>query len=263
LLLGAAFSGVTACTAAGAASVAPLALRICQAYIDKARYQLKIARPIYVAYDEWNVWYRQRGRDSGLEERYDLADALAVASYLNVFIRQCRTVRIANLAQLVNVIAPIVTSETSLFLQTIYHPLRLYAEHLQEVALDAWVDSPSRQLTAEEEREGRSTQHPVADLSPFPYLDVCATCDAGGARYTIGVVNRHRDEALDATLRIEDLPIAVSGKAYVVNGSDVATTNSFEQPRAVQLDEAPIRMAGGELRWTFPAHSLTVLALSQ
>ena len=67
----------------------------------------------------------------GLEEHYSLADALAVATYLNIFIRHCRTVRIANLAQMVNVIAPIFTSPQGLYRQTIYHPLRLYAEHMQ------------------------------------------------------------------------------------------------------------------------------------
>jgi alpha-L-arabinofuranosidase len=60
-----------------------------------------------------------------LEERYNLADALAVATFLNVFVRQCAVVRMANLAQLVNVIAPIVTSPQGLFRQTIFHPFRL------------------------------------------------------------------------------------------------------------------------------------------
>ena len=69
--------------------------------------------PIGIAYDEWNVWYRTRSHEDrvgGVEEHYDLSDALAVATYLNIFIRHCRTVRIANLAQIVNAIAPIFTS---------------------------------------------------------------------------------------------------------------------------------------------------------
>ena len=93
------------------------------------------ARPIHIAFDEWNVWYRTRtdqDRKSGIEERYSLTDALAVAGYLHGFIRHCRVVRMANLAQLVNAIAPIFTSPQGLFLQTIYHPLRLYAEHMRE-----------------------------------------------------------------------------------------------------------------------------------
>ena len=67
--------------------------------------------------------------DLGLEERYNLSDALAVATYLNVFARHCETVKIANLAQMVNVIAPIFTNEDGLFLQTIYHPQALRRTH--------------------------------------------------------------------------------------------------------------------------------------
>ncbi len=82
------------------------ALRSSQAMIDLVRYNQHIEHPIHVAYDEWNVWFRMRDAESRLEEVYTLSDALAVASYLNAFIRNCNTVKIANLAQLVNVIAP-------------------------------------------------------------------------------------------------------------------------------------------------------------
>ncbi len=77
------------------------ALSVVGALIDRARYVQGIDREISVAYDEWNVWYRTDDRQ--LEERYNLADALAVATYLNVFVRQCWTVRMANLAQLVSI----------------------------------------------------------------------------------------------------------------------------------------------------------------
>ena len=46
-----------------------------------------IKHPPRIAYDEWNVWYRTL--DGGLEERYDFSDALAVATYLNIFVRNC------------------------------------------------------------------------------------------------------------------------------------------------------------------------------
>jgi alpha-L-arabinofuranosidase len=211
--------------------------------------------------DEWNVWYRARAAATRLKEVYDLSDALAVASFLNVFVRHCRTVKIANLAQLVNVIAPIFTSETGLFLQTIYHPLRLYTEHLQDVALDAWVDCETRVLTAEEDSQGRSTQHRAADLGPFPYLDVSATRSVDGSKLTVAVVNRHRDEPIDAALRVAGAG-AVRGTAYVANGRDPSAFNSFAEPDAVCVSEAPVEGAGGELRLSFPAHSVTVLAVA-
>jgi alpha-N-arabinofuranosidase len=98
------------------------AVRICAALIERARYTQRLSHPIAIAFDEWNVWYRTRtdeDRKSGIEERYNLSDALAVATYLHGFIRHCQVVRMANLAQLVNAIAPIFTSRAGLFLQTI------------------------------------------------------------------------------------------------------------------------------------------------
>ena len=108
---------------------------------------------------------RHEDRAGGIEERYNLSDALAIATFLNIFARQCRWVEIANFAQLVNAIAPIFTNQTGMFLQTIYHPLRLYAEHMQDEVLDALVES-----TTDGSRGARSGWRPhqnVADLGPF------------------------------------------------------------------------------------------------
>ena len=58
-----------------------------------------------------------------LEERYTFADALAVGTYLNIFVRNCDWVRMTNLAQMVNVIAPIVTTPDAVALQPIYYPV--------------------------------------------------------------------------------------------------------------------------------------------
>jgi len=104
-------------------------------------------RQMYIAWDEWNVWYRARGdRERGrriLEEHYNLEDALVIATFLNTFINNAHIVKIANLAQLVNVIAPIFTSETGLFLQTIYYPLQLFASNSFGTALELFVDAPT------------------------------------------------------------------------------------------------------------------------
>jgi len=101
--------------------------------------------PIYIAWDEYNVWYRARGGDAGrgkraLEERYNLEDALVIAEFLNAFIRNADVVKMANMAQLVNVIAPIFTNEKGMFKQTIYYPLWLFANHASGTSLDVFVD---------------------------------------------------------------------------------------------------------------------------
>lgn len=235
------------------------ALRVSGALIERARHTKNVQRPIYVAYDEWNVWFRARGHETALEERYTLADALAVATYLNVFIRYCQTVRIANMAQLVNVIAPIFTSPSGLFLQTIYHPLRLYAEHTQAVALDACVDCETYDLTAEEETSSRTNR--VADLGPFKLLDVAATRDTAGQLVALSVVNRDRDEAIRTTVQLSDGVQVAGVAAYEVNGPSPGATNSFERPDVVAVRELEVAVAGDRFDYTFPAHSVTLLRL--
>ena len=102
-------------------------------------------RRIYIAWDEWNVWYRARGAQQRgrriLEERYNLEDALVVATFLNSFVNHAHIIKMANMAQLVNVIAPIFTNEKGMFLQTIYYPLQLFANNTKGKALELFVES--------------------------------------------------------------------------------------------------------------------------
>ncbi len=233
------------------------ALDICQSLIDRARYVQRLDHSIYVTYDEWNQWFRHESV-SGHEERYTLADALAVGAYLNAFVRSCRTVRMANLAQMVNVIAPIVTSSQGLFLQTIYHPLRLYAEHMHGTALDVHVSAPTYDLSGHEEGGNR---HKVADLGPFSLLDVSAAYDRNHSVIVLGAVNRHPDRAIVADIVMADGAKTRAGRVFEVNGPDSGATNSFEQPGLVEVRERPLSPPDGQFCHVFPAHSITLLRL--
>jgi alpha-N-arabinofuranosidase len=102
-------------------------LQVVEGQIKAAQNAQRIRRPIYIAFDEWNTWYRARTgttefeiASTGLEERYNFEDALATGMFLNAFLRHANSVKMANLAQLVNVIAPIFANKEGLFLQTIY-----------------------------------------------------------------------------------------------------------------------------------------------
>src|SRR5678815_729740 len=87
---------------------------------------------LWLSFDEWNVWYRARTGDAVngrrqfapklLEEVYNLEDALLVGGFVNTLLRNADRVRLACLAQLVNVIAPLVTNDTGVLRQTIYFP---------------------------------------------------------------------------------------------------------------------------------------------
>src|SRR5262245_44610097 len=240
------------------------AVRICAALIERVRHRKQIAHRIHIAFDEWNVWWRTRShqdRVGGVEERYTLTDALAVATYLNGFLRHCRTVRMANFAQLVNAIAPIFTSPRGLFLQAIYHPLRLYAEHTQEVALDVHVESETYTLPPRQETEAFGRVHHVADLGPFALLDATATCDAAGRALTLAVINRDRERPHAAVVALSGATVAGRVAVAEVNGPEVSATNSFEAPTRVDVRERQLDATGARFEYTFPAHSVTVLRL--
>jgi alpha-N-arabinofuranosidase len=157
------------------------------------------------------------------------------------------------------VIAPIFTSPSGLFLQTIYHPLRLYAEHTQAIALDPHVDCGTYDLMAA--GEVPSLEHKVADLGPFKLLDVSATRDAAGQLVTLGVVNRDRDEAIPTTVQLGDGVRIAGVVASEVNGANPFAINSFDRPNEVAVREREVAASGDRFDYTFPAHSLTILRL--
>jgi alpha-N-arabinofuranosidase len=202
---------------------------------------------VKIAADEWNIWFRswfKRGDDHKLEEIYNLRDALWAASALNIFHRNCRTVQMADLAQLVNVIAPILANPTGIVLQTIYFPLQLYAQHSGNVALDTFV---------------RSETFP--DMPDTPYLDVSATTDDNGQELTLSVVNRNPTSEITADIAIEGFRLQSAGDLYEVNGPSLDATNTFAEPKNVGVKRSTFSGAGPSLRQTFPAHSLSVLTL--
>jgi alpha-N-arabinofuranosidase len=234
------------------------ALRICRSLIERARYCQRVDREVGIAYDEWNVWFRERGERSGLEERYTLADALAVATYLNVFVRRCAGLRMANLAQLVNVIAPILTSPDGLLLQSIYHPFRLCAEHVREVALDPLVRC---EMVAHADPPNAPWPHRVGDLGPFPVLDVAATRDAAATALTATVVNRSPHSVIRATLELDRPAAATGATVHLVHGDSPEAINTFEAPERVSVRTRQVAAPGGRLELELPPHSFSCVEI--
>ena len=112
-------------------------------------------KTIHLSFDEWNVWYHSNEQDSRLErwtqaphqleDVYDFQDSLLVGSMLITLLRHADRVKIACLAQLVNVIAPIMTSDTGAWRQTIYYPFWLTGKYGRGVVLQTLVDVPTYQ----------------------------------------------------------------------------------------------------------------------
>lgn len=217
----------------------------------------KAPRPA-IAMDEWNVWYRTFGE--GLEERYDLSDALCVAGFLNVMHRNCATVTLANLAQMVNVIAPIFTSPQGMFLQTIYHPMKLYRDQCPEVSLDALVESPTYSTKIFCERDSLGEDAPVDTV---PCLDVSATTDKEATQLCLAVINRHKDEVVETAIDLGGFKPKNKARIHEINGPDPSSQNSFDEPDKVKVEEKEFSGAAPEFAYEFPAHSITLIKLAR
>jgi alpha-N-arabinofuranosidase len=237
-------------------------LRVTDSVIELREARRRAARPIgnigfptvekrtQIAFDEWNIWYRRRdGRDRAvknkLEEPYNLRDALWTASMIHLFQRWGDKVTMANLAQMVNVIAPIMTSEKGLYLQPTFFPLELYRRESGDRVLAATADGPSFQ----------SRQY-----GEVPYLDICATKDDRG-RLSIGVVNRDQERALRADFELEGASPRSTGKAFLINGPSADSMNSFASPNTVGVSSRDFSGAGSRFSYEFPAHSISLLQI--
>jgi alpha-N-arabinofuranosidase len=215
--------------------------------------------PIYIAWDEYNVWYRKRGGEAGrgknaLEERYNLEDALVVSGFLNAFVRNADVVKMANMAQLVNVIAPIFTNETGMFKQTIYFPLQLFANNVFGTSLEVFVDCKSYNT----DKFALGLNETTAQLNNVPYLDVSATYNNG--ELILNVTNRNKDEAITTDILSQNGAFSGPFKVFEINGPDIKTANDFNKEPVKTIEKAnAITASGNKITYTFPPHSITMI----
>ena len=221
-----------------------------QRYIDMTRASIRevqtgaTPRPIYIAYDEWNVWYRTGNREK-LEETYNFEDALAMGMFFNTFFRNADIVKMANLAQMVNVIAPIMTNDTGLFLQPIYFPIAEYGKQRGNVSLDAFVASPTYRIA----------QRP----QDVKYLDVSVTYNTASHEVFVNVLNRSKDRDITTSIEDESGSFSTEATVWQMDYPDLKATHTFGDDQRVRPKTSAATLTGG--RYTFPAHSLTILRL--
>ena len=221
------------------------AVDACARYVQqKARRD----RRAYLCFDEWNVWYRARGgvHSDGqgkfapplIEERYNLEDALIVAMFLMSFIRHADCVKIANLAQLVNVIGPILTRGDDLLKQSIFYAFRMISTRKGGIALRGAVDGPGY----ESERYGS-----------VAYLDHAAVID--GDLLHVFAVNRHIEEPLRLTVECADRGIASLVDAEILH-AELKAENTFDEPDAVVSRPFEGWRTDGTAQAELPPHAL-------
>lgn len=222
--------------------------------IQAVQAGMRDPRPIHIAYDEWNVWYRARGDgehatgSTRLEELYNFEDALAMGMFLNSFIRHADVVKMANLAQIVNVIAPIFTNEKGLFLQPIYFPIAEYARQRGNTALDVWVKSPT---------------YRAGNRPPLGYLDVSATTDPKSGVVFLNVLNRSKGMEITAAIENQTGRLGETADVWEMNHPDLKAVHTFGNDRTVRpaTRTVTLKHAGAAIVYAFPAHSLTILRL--
>jgi alpha-N-arabinofuranosidase len=231
------------------------AIRCARALIERAAYVKKIAQPPRIAYDEWNVWFRTD--DGTLEERYNFSDALAVGTYLNIFVRNCDWVRMANLAQMVNAIAPIVTTPETAVTQTIYYPVLLHARAALEFAVDVHVTGPEVSPLGTDHHS--RWPHRVADLGPFSLVDAAATTSGDRGKIALTLVNRSPDEPEIVEIVLRDLAFDGAAEIATVTAERGRETRALPDVEGAWLEEGSQTPKGATLTLTLPPQSFTVI----
>lgn len=202
--------------------------------------------PVGVALDEWNIMHNfndssKRGDGPKHEFPYNLRDALWVASALNTIHRHCRILRLANLAQMVNVAAPILTTDSGILLRTTYYPLELYFNHAGRIALDVFTDSPT---------------FATRNFGTQPYLDACATFDEEKNRLAISIVNRRKEGDIMGRVEMNGVRAKPGGRAFLITGPTPDVQNTFQDPRAVSTQEIKFDVSGDRWEQRFPRSSI-------
>ena len=216
---------------------------------------------VNLSFDEWNVWYHSHEQDNEvwkqgkwgralplLEDIYNFEDALLVGSMLITLLRNADRVKIACLAQLVNVIAPIMTRNGGgCWAQTIFYPFMHASRYGRGTVLNALVTSPT---------------YACEDYEKVPYIDAIATVEEDGS-VSVFCVNRDMEEdfLLEIDLRsFGDLQIR---EHTVLHHKDVKAVNTEDNPRNVFPAQGPGGVIeNGRAAIRIPALSWNVIRLA-
>jgi len=193
------------------------------------------------------VWINGHGEFAPhlIEEIYNLEDALVVAGFLNSFIRHADIVKIANLAQVVNVIAPLMTRGDDLLVQSIFHPFQMVSRRRHGVSLRTVVDGPTY----------ATRSHGVV-----PVIDASAILD----RDTLHVfaVNRSVDESAPVGIELAGASVSALVDAELLTGVGPKSANAFNAAPEIVADEYDeVRFSDGSAHLELPPLSFLAASL--
>jgi len=201
--------------------------------IEFTREKKRSKKQVYISFDEWNVWYHSKEQDKEilagnggwpqapaiLEDVYNFEDVLQVACILNSFIRRADVVKIACLAQLVNVIAPVMTNKDGgAWRQTIFYPFMLASRYGRGTSIRVQIDCPT---------------YDWGEINNVPYLDVSAIRDDELGGITLFMVNRHQSETIEFELSLMGFGELRIVDFQVMADSDLLAANTEQNPNNV------------------------------
>jgi alpha-N-arabinofuranosidase len=218
-------------------------------------------KTVNLSLDEWNVWYHSHEKDKTfarwstapglLEDVYNFEDAILVGCMLIVMLRHADRLKMACLAQLVNVIAPIMTETGgSAWAQTIFYPFMHASNYGRGEVLQSVVESP---------------KYDCKKYTDVPYLETVCTYDEEQDSLTIFAVNRDTKEDLLADYDLRDFAGYRVVEHITMAGFDKKEENTAQNPERVvpkNLSELPV-MEDGMLSAKLPALSWNVIRLQK
>ncbi|MDF2845749.1 MAG: alpha-N-arabinofuranosidase [Herbinix sp.] len=194
---------------------------------DYVKAKKRSKKSIHLSFDEWNVWYHSNNQDKKLErwtsaphqleDVYNFEDALLVGSMLITLLKHADRVKIACLAQLVNVIAPIMTSDTGAWKQTIYYPYL----HASLYGLGTVLHT--------------ITKSPVYDSKhgDAPYLDSILLMDEESETLTLFAVNKSLSDNMEISCDLRQFVDYQVINHMVLTHDDLKAENTERNPNNV------------------------------
>ncbi|MCR2764470.1 alpha-N-arabinofuranosidase [Microbacterium sp. zg.B48] len=219
-------------------------------------------KSINISFDEWNVWYQSRYNDVDritsvdewpvaprlLEDSYSVVDAVVSGNLLISLIRHSDRVTAASLAQLVNVIAPIMTEPGGpAWRQTTFFPFAVTSRLARGVSLELKLDCPT---------------YDTASYGHVPVVDAVATFDEEGGETSVFLVNRSMDEHVAIDIDVRMLGEVALGELRSLHDEDMHAANTLQDPDRVRLrGNDTARLRDGTVALSLPPVSWTALTL--
>ena len=244
------------------------------AIADAVAARRRSPKRIMLSFDEWNVWYRtRRHREERvkpgwpvapeiLEEPYNMLDALVFGGACISLINHADRVKAACLAQLVNVIAPIMTETGGpAWKQTIFYPFADFSNLGRGTVLRAAIDCPTYAARYFDPRGAVDAHYP---LPAVPYLKFSAVHDGKAGRLTLFCLNRHLTEPLTLELSAKGFANLKVTSAHQLCDSDLTALNTKDEPDRIKPSPiGGIELRGTNLRETLAPASWNVIRLSE